>query len=63
VVTADIAADKSEPTHGWSIDVPDIVQQTASPSFTLTLTGFGVRVADRVDPPLASSAMVASRLT
>lgn len=39
------------PDAGWSAEVPDIIQQTAAPSMMLRLTGFGVRVGRRVNPP------------
>lgn len=36
---------------GYLSTVPDIIQQTASPSVILQLRGFGIRIGHRVNPP------------
>jgi hypothetical protein len=46
-----IAADKFTPKHGWTASVPDMVQQVASPSLRVLLSGYGIRVNYRVNPP------------
>ncbi len=50
-LASDAATDISDPTIGWNASTPDIIQQTASPSLMVRLTGYGVRLAYRVNPP------------
>ncbi len=47
----DVASADGIPTAGWVSDVPDIIQQTSSPSMYLRLTGYAVRVAYRANAP------------
>ena len=46
-----VAENTSPPIGDWTTDVPDIIQQTSSPSLMLRLRGFGVRAAYRVNAP------------
>ena len=46
-----LAANIAPPICDWTTDVPDIIQQTSSPSLLLRLRGFGVRAAYRVNAP------------
>lgn len=46
-----VAADFVDPQPGFAASVPDIIQQTASPSMALRLRGLGVRIAYRVNTP------------
>lgn len=48
---AAVAGNETTPTPGYSTSTPDIVQQMCSPSMTVRLVGFGVRVAHRVQAP------------
>jgi hypothetical protein len=47
----DVADDVSLPSAGWSSTVSDKTQQVASPSLTIRLVGYGVRIGRRVNAP------------
>ena len=46
-----VAQNVVPPSPGWTGSVPDIIQQTSSPSLLLRLHGYGVRIAHRVNAP------------
>ena len=46
-----LQSDASDPAPDWTTTETDIIQQTASPSLTVVVRGFGARVVHRVNPP------------
>ena len=46
-----LAENTSNAAGDYTASVPDVIQQTAAPSLTLRLRGFGVRADYRVNPP------------
>lgn len=46
-----VAKDVETPKGTWTTDTDDIIQQIATPTLTLRLTGYGVRIGHRVNQP------------
>lgn len=48
---ADVAADDSDPSAGWTAGTPDFIQQVAAPSMMIRLIGGAIRCGYRINPP------------